>query len=831
MRALALAVQPALIGILIKGTLVLLVAAAASLLLRRGSASGRYLIWSSALVVLIALPILLVALPSWNLPFDTSFLNLDITAPKPASPPVVGQESPVVEEESPVVGQGSVDGFDAETSGSPEPTGTIPEEDALDASDEVASPPPLSRAMSRISRANTAALVIWIVGSFFVLGRLLFGFVGIWWFARQARPVMDRELLDLARKLSDDIGLKTPVRLLQSDRSVTPMTWGITWPAILLPKDASEWSDERRRMILLHELAHVKRRDCLVQFVVWLACSLYWMNPLVWIAVRKMHIERERACDDLVLDSGFQGSDYAEHLLEIAKSLRTAPLSALTTVAMAHRSHFETRLLAILDPRLRRGGWSRVASTAFVMVAVLGTTALATMQTSGSEPLEPASEERLVAGVDPPPAPSPEPRPSPEPAFEPAPRPNPVPPQLTQALENAKTQLLPRIEVSVRPLLEQTLPDAESAVLSSELRLRQSQAASQLTEEERESLRTSLAVTLQDENPGVRQAAALALAQLGDERATDALIDALSDEDPDVRRDAAYALGEIEDLRALEPVLALLSDSASDVRRAAAWVLGELEDPRAVEPLITALGDDNSEVRRAAIEALAEIEDPRALDSLIDAIGDPTAEVRRHAAWALGEFDDPRAFDPLIEALDDANAEVRRFAAAALGEIDDPRAVEPLIAALSDENPEVRRWVAAALGELDEPRAVDALIVALNDTYAEVRRFAAAALGELDDPRALDALIVALEDENAEVRRFAAGALGELSDEQAVDALISILDDENAEVRRFAVYALAEIGDLRALSPLQDALTDTDAEVRRAAAYAIQEILENYQTN
>ena len=192
---------------------------------------------------------------------------------------------------------------------------------------------------------------------------------------------MDRRLLEFTRDLSDDIGLKTPVRLLLSHRSITPMTWGITWPSVLLPRDATGWSDERRRMILLHELAHVKRRDCMVQFV-------------VWMAVRKMHIERERACDDMVLDSGFQGSDYAVHLLDIAKSLRAAPLSALTTVAMAHRSHFETRLLAILDPRLHRAAWGRIASSVFAMTVVSGTVALATMQAGAPEPvvsLEPIS--------------------------------------------------------------------------------------------------------------------------------------------------------------------------------------------------------------------------------------------------------------------------------------------------------------------------------------------------------------------------------------------------------------------------------------------------------
>ena len=75
-----------------------------------------------------------------------------------------------------------------------------------------------------------------------------------------------------------------------------------------MPEDANRWPLERLRIVLLHELAHVKRRDCLTHVVAQLACALHWFNPLAWIAARHIRTERERACDDLVLACGTRGS-------------------------------------------------------------------------------------------------------------------------------------------------------------------------------------------------------------------------------------------------------------------------------------------------------------------------------------------------------------------------------------------------------------------------------------------------------------------------------------------------------------------------------------------
>src|SRR4029434_9596084 len=159
--------------------------------------------------------------------------------------------------------------------------------------------------------------------------------------------------VDEAHVLAEAFEIGGSIAFVESKAVTLPMVWGVWRPLIVMPHSASGWTDERRRVVVLHELAHVKRRDCLTQALAHVVCADYCVNPIVWLAARRLRAERERACDDFVLSAGEKGPDYAAHLLDIARAmrLRRAPLVGL---AMARPSQLEGRLLAILDPAIRR---------------------------------------------------------------------------------------------------------------------------------------------------------------------------------------------------------------------------------------------------------------------------------------------------------------------------------------------------------------------------------------------------------------------------------------------------------------------------------------------
>jgi uncharacterized protein (TIGR02246 family) len=134
---------------------------------------------------------------------------------------------------------------------------------------------------------------------------------------------------------------------------------------LILPVVSKTWDEERLSQVLVHEIGHIQRWDVLTQALSSAACALYWFNPLVWMAARQMLVERERACDDLVLENGAKPSSYAHGLLEIARSLGARWTAAHVSPAMARRSQISGRLLAVLDPgRSRQGLGRRVALVA-----------------------------------------------------------------------------------------------------------------------------------------------------------------------------------------------------------------------------------------------------------------------------------------------------------------------------------------------------------------------------------------------------------------------------------------------------------------------------------
>jgi beta-lactamase regulating signal transducer with metallopeptidase domain len=219
--------------------------------------------------------------------------------------------------------------------------------------------------------------ILWLTLATLLLARLTIANVRVAAWRRSSREVEDPHWLALLRRLSREYGIERPVVLLENEETDVPVTWGVVYPVVLLPTTAARWDEEQRIAVLTHELAHVKRFDALTQLLAQLALALLWFHPLVWMAVRRMRLEREHACDDFVLVAGARASRYADELLRLARRLTRPTAPAAAALAMARRSELEGRLLAILDPATKRTAVRRARVALLTLAAILLATPLA----------------------------------------------------------------------------------------------------------------------------------------------------------------------------------------------------------------------------------------------------------------------------------------------------------------------------------------------------------------------------------------------------------------------------------------------------------------------
>ena len=365
-----------LVSLAAKGVVLLAAAIALSVALRRASAALRHQIWSLALLGLLGLPAISLAMPSWEIA-GLPFYSTSIAHDKPSQ--AVSIDAGIAHDVSAPVAEGLRPRAGGKTSTAAQPAAVDHQAKAPAPSTDAALEPAAVEPGS-YAHLFTWALAIWLAGALVVLARLLTGTAAVWWMTKRAEVITDREWLTLAKELSSRLGLNRSAVLLLSKQVTMPLTCGLFRAAVLLPADAAEWTDERRRIVLLHELAHVKRRDCLIQSLAHLSCAMHWFNPLIWISVHRMRIDREMACDDHVLHTGTKATDYAGHLLDIARRFRSARCPSFAAVAIARRSQLEGRLLAILDPGLSRRGLNRAASALIAFVAVGVIVALSVLQ-------------------------------------------------------------------------------------------------------------------------------------------------------------------------------------------------------------------------------------------------------------------------------------------------------------------------------------------------------------------------------------------------------------------------------------------------------------------
>jgi TonB family protein len=212
---------------------------------------------------------------------------------------------------------------------------------------------------------------VWIAGALVGVLMLAAGLVQLARVARSARRIETGGWSDHAQSIASEYALARPVALLLSAHPSLLVTWGLLRPKVVLPSAAAGWPDERIRIVLYHELAHIRRRDWVVLLAAELLKCVYWFNPLVWVAIARLRQEGEQACDDAVINRGVGGPEYASHLVDIARDLKGTHWIAAP--AIARPSSLERRVRAMLDARLNRRPVSR-ASYAAMLLAMLAIT-------------------------------------------------------------------------------------------------------------------------------------------------------------------------------------------------------------------------------------------------------------------------------------------------------------------------------------------------------------------------------------------------------------------------------------------------------------------------
>ena len=315
-----------------KLSLIIFSALAMTFLLRRRSAALRHWVLAAGVAGAAAVPLLTAVVPVWPLPIATPTAFTTYQDPFQDSVATGAPPAPRVQ-----------------TGGSVHSSGAA------------------STAPRRFDLV-TALQWGWLGGTIVALGILLTGLLRLGWVAAHARRLTHGRWFDLAQEIARGYGLRRPVVLLQSRHPSLLVTWGLARPKVILPAAADAWPDERARVVLSHELAHIRRGDWIVQLFAEVLRAFYWFNPLLWVACRRLRLESEHACDDEVMSRGVDGTDYATHLIELARALNQRRHHFLPAPAMARPSSLERRVRAMLTKSRDRQSISGAARAAIFVL-------------------------------------------------------------------------------------------------------------------------------------------------------------------------------------------------------------------------------------------------------------------------------------------------------------------------------------------------------------------------------------------------------------------------------------------------------------------------------
>jgi len=346
------------LSILGKATVILVIGLTIVMLYRRARASVRHLLLAATLAAVLVLPLIVWAVPE---------VIIGVPASQASEPTDLGPAAPTVALTAPM-------------------GASLP-----------------SRATESAPWSFPSWLtifrIVWLAGAILLLAQLAVDLRRLYRIRRDGLPWWKgRELM---RSLASECGVRRKVEVLLHEGIPGPLTCGIWRPAILLPDETCGWNETDLRRALVHELEHVRRGDWAIQLVARVTCIFYWLHPLVWVALRRLSLEAERAADDAVVRS-VEHTEYAEQLVLLAGRLSKAKTQA--ALGMANRSDLSARVSAILDGSQRRGpaGWRPTASAlgvaGLVVLALAPVRAVTLAKNQTAETAQTPSSQSITQG-------------------------------------------------------------------------------------------------------------------------------------------------------------------------------------------------------------------------------------------------------------------------------------------------------------------------------------------------------------------------------------------------------------------------------------------------
>jgi beta-lactamase regulating signal transducer with metallopeptidase domain len=519
-------------------------------LMRRTGAAARHAVWVSAIGVLLLLPLLTAALP--NLRFnrlDNGVRRVTLAAQKigltPDAGTVKSSDSPSAIREAP-----------------PSEAGT---NDAAE------------------HRVAQASFILWALVMLTLVSRRIVAEIRVHRMVGKARHASER-LSRLAARVATRRQLEL-AELRVTDLVASPAVVGIMNPVVLLPRAAESWSDADLEAMLAHELAHVGRRDCLINLCADVAAILYWCNPLVRLAAKRVRTEAERSCDEGVVTGGTDPREYAQLLLHVAHAESATRTFSHAVTAMSRARELESRIIALLDEHVPPPP-SRTMTALFVTIGVAITLPAAALTVSAAD----APIKRIMA-------------------MEPD--------LLGDSLTSPLSERVPRsIQTAGRDARTAAALGGPDSALAMQLVM-------------------ALDHVPTHQGDLVRERADWALSQVKNGRLVEPLLASLTDRDWRVQAYAAWTLALARDSRAVPLLIPLVSHPVWRLRAMAAHALSESRDPRAYETMRAALSDPAWQVRTEAVEYFAAIGGDVARNLIRDRLEDRHVAVRSAARSAL----------------------------------------------------------------------------------------------------------------------------------------------------------------------------------------------------